>query len=116
EMAMFHEALQSQDPPASREAHRAAIEEACKFARHKLTPELAAKLDIEANEDDLESTLKKTKADSAPGADGLPYEFWKAILKLSKAKQDCEPPEPNFNPIQLLTAAFRDVEIHGHCV
>ncbi|VDC01381.1 unnamed protein product [Peniophora sp. CBMAI 1063] len=113
EMAMFHENLQTQDPPESPEAHQTATRDACGFVTNRLSEDQAQQLKVPATKENLRDTLRLTKNNSAPGADGLPYEFWKRMVNIAAEKE--RKGETNFDALRLLTAVFNDVENHGHC-
>lgn len=113
EMAIFHQLLQKQDPPESKEHHAEAIAVVEGFVKNKLTPLQAAKLSASVTPEDIASTLKKTASDSSPGPDGLTYEFWKHLKKCAATKTKDR--VIYLSPITLIFAAFRDIELHGIC-
>ncbi|VDC04552.1 unnamed protein product [Peniophora sp. CBMAI 1063] len=113
EMAIFHLLLQKQDEPQSKEEHAESINEVANVNDKKLTEAQAARLRQTVTISALASTLKKTASDSAPGPDGLTFEFWKHFRK--RAAERKKQRKPYFCPITLIHAAFDDIEKHGLC-
>lgn len=116
EMAIFHILLQQQDTPESPEAHEKAIQDALQFIPNTLSAEESQSLDKTVTLEDLANTLKLTKSDSSPGADGLPYEFWKHFhdRATNPKRREAEAPKTT-DPLLILEAAFRDIEVSGYC-
>jgi hypothetical protein len=62
-------------------------------------------------EKDITDALYSSKAGSATGIDGIPYETWKTLHdhhKKASAKN-----KPSFNVLKTLTTIFNDIQLHG---
>lgn len=93
--------------------HLEHIEKVKKTIEEKLTAAQAERLKQTVSVEALSSTLKKTASDSAPGPDGLTFEFWKHLKK--RANDRRKQHLPFFCPVRLTHAAFQDIEHHGLC-
>jgi hypothetical protein len=85
-----------------------------------ITDEQADAMDKKVTYLQVEKALKTSKNWSAAGKDGLPYELWKTLheryTREEKAKNDGGDDDDKPNPLnilELMVAAFNDVEEHG---
>jgi hypothetical protein len=84
----------------------------------RLSDKQAGKIGMLTSREQVEEALKTSKSWSAVGIDSLTYELWKRLNEMFKADKDLaqnsrgDKTEP-FDVIQLMTAAFNDIEKHG---
>ncbi|KAG0694782.1 hypothetical protein DFH29DRAFT_754930, partial [Suillus ampliporus] len=62
-------------------------------------------------ESDVNEALYSSKAGSAAGIDGIPYEMWKTLHEAHKKKRLIN--KPSFNILGTLTTVFDDVQTYG---
>ncbi len=78
----------------------------------KVTEEQAAALGGRLTYDDCATSLRLAKNGTAPGLDGLPFEFWK-VLHARYTEDSRFPDRTHFDVVRLLTAAFEDIRTYG---
>ncbi|KAL1740806.1 hypothetical protein HDZ31DRAFT_21630, partial [Schizophyllum fasciatum] len=112
----YHEDLQRDKPgECNAEEREQCIREALASIQDtRLDDEQAAELDKAIQYDEVTLALQFSKNTSAPGIDGIPYEFWKTLhaqfeddVRLQKTDA--------FNVARLLQAALLDIQRHGVC-
>ncbi|KAL1687725.1 Endonuclease/exonuclease/phosphatase, partial [Schizophyllum commune] len=117
EMArQYHWHLQDDDnsdpnwkPPEEREE---AIQTALDALDARVTADQAEEMGAFISYEEVEMALHFAKNKSAPGLDGIPYEFWKIVNDRFKEDSKYED-RPKFDGIQLLLEAFKDIQRHG---
>jgi hypothetical protein len=62
-------------------------------------------------EQEILNALMSSKAGSAAGIDGIPYEVWKTLHELHKKAQSDD--KPSFNIIKTLTMVINDIQTNG---
>ncbi len=108
-----HMDVQRDDPSAKAANEREAdITIALDSLDASLTEDQAEKMGEAFTYEECERSLRFAKNGTAPGLDGIPFEFWKA-LHARYIEDKRFPDRANFNVMELLTAAFEDARIHG---
>ncbi|KAL1745473.1 Endonuclease/exonuclease/phosphatase, partial [Schizophyllum fasciatum] len=112
----YHENLQRDVPDSGDNDDReACIREALASVQDaRLSDEQTAELDKTIQYDEVELALRFSKNASAPGIDGIPYEFWKAWHSIFEDDVRLQTMSP-FDVVGLLHAALVDIQAHGVC-
>ncbi|EPS95047.1 hypothetical protein FOMPIDRAFT_1133216 [Fomitopsis schrenkii] len=110
----YHDEIQldgiSEQDRAERER---AMEEALRDAGATLSAEDANLMEAAVGKDEIELALREAATGKAAGLDGITYEFWSALH--AKYKKTPDHVSPRFNCLDLLHAAFTDLETAGPC-
>jgi hypothetical protein len=106
----YHEKTQDMDQPDeySRILATSIVLDDC---NKYLTENQHAKLDEKLNIEDINTALKMSKNGSAPGLDGLPYEFYSWLQIRFEDDKNAE--RDVFDILGLLTELYSDIETHG---
>ncbi len=78
----------------------------------KVTPLQAEELKESFTYDECVLSLRFSKNGTAPGLNGIPFEFWK-VLHARHVDDARHASRPDFDVVRLLTAAFKDIHVHG---
>ncbi|KAL7280190.1 hypothetical protein ACG7TL_006609 [Trametes sanguinea] len=116
ELAKKHyDSVQLDGPEITPQEVRAAdMEEVLRELKTPLTGEQALLLDGMLERDECGAVLKNAKNGTAPGLDGIQYEVWKAME--GRCAEDMRTRTKRvFDPLEVLTEAFNDVQAHGVC-
>ncbi|KAL1750259.1 hypothetical protein FB107DRAFT_224186 [Schizophyllum commune] len=94
------------------EARERDIEQALTALDAKVTEDQAAALEQPISYEEIDTALRFAKNKSAPGLDGIPYEFWKVVH--ARFKEDSRHDDrETFDVIYLLLEAYRDIQYNG---
>lgn len=80
----------------------------------RISEQQAADMGATISRDDCDLALKFAKTGTAPGLDGIQYEVWKT-LHARYVEDARHPSKVAFDVLELLRAAFDDVQMHGVC-
>ncbi len=114
EMARTHHMNVQRDGPEVRQAEEreADIAAALGSIAARVPDDRALELGGEITYDECLLSLRCSKSGSAPGLDGLPFEFWKTLH--ARFTEDSRfPSRASFDVVKLLTAAFEDMRTNG---
>ncbi|KAL1744251.1 hypothetical protein HDZ31DRAFT_27602, partial [Schizophyllum fasciatum] len=116
EMArQYHLHLQDDGPGESNwnlpDQREADIQTALDAFDARVLEEEVEELEEGIDRDEVERALQFAKNKSAPGIDGIPYEFWKIVN--DRFIEDVRCDRPAFDVVALLLAAFRNIQANG---
>ncbi|KAH7101826.1 hypothetical protein BKA62DRAFT_793624 [Auriculariales sp. MPI-PUGE-AT-0066] len=108
-----YDGVQQRDLDIDEARREAAIRE---VLQNDETRAAAAQVDASAlsgltSRDTVALALKESSSGTAPGIDGIPYEFWKLLARRHETTREGERPWPDI--AALLTLVFNDIETHG---
>ncbi|KAG0691781.1 hypothetical protein DFH29DRAFT_818936 [Suillus ampliporus] len=109
----YHEDLQENNwSPETEEIRKRTREQVKKeIPQHQKLENPHSPLHNLLNKQQIYAALYVSKAGSAAGLDGIPYEIWKCLDQ--KHKSDQQEEKPSFNVIKTLTTIINDIQIHG---
>lgn len=79
----------------------------------RISPENLTILSSYITQEEVETSIHSLPTHSAAGLDGIPYELWKALLKMANAARKLE--QPFFDIGKLLTVIYNSIESDGLC-
>lgn len=79
----------------------------------KLNEQDSASLGRMISEQEVINWLKSSASAKVPGLDGIPYEFWEAMVLQHNLPQKGGREEKCFNIITLLQTVFNNIETYG---
>lgn len=107
----YHDELQFVDVPRPDDDHDEYIREVLRHDPRVLSEGDSRNLAEEVKEDEVRNALRLSKNQSAPGLDGIPYEFYKQLNE--QFKEDTKKKRKAFDILNMLTRVFQHLEKHG---
>lgn len=115
----YHESLQEDYHNVTTEIREEKINKVLNTITARTTPVQREKLGAGISKLEITKALKKSKNSSAPGLDGIPYEFWKSIndqfINDSRLQTGDENQKSPFDVLELLNRVYIDIQEFGVC-
>ncbi|KAJ7276388.1 Endonuclease/exonuclease/phosphatase, partial [Mycena haematopus] len=107
----YHNSIQKVRRGTTPDIRDPTIEVVLQRVQRKTSPEQAETLKKQLTRDDVETALRLSANNKAPGLNGIPYEVWRVLNSrfITRTQQG----KPAFDIIGLLHILYNDIETHG---